>query len=86
MENVSKYHKYLDDTPPPPDTPPGMEGYWATRCVLDALMPIIKRLSHVFVTLAGRSLGLAMIGKNVLPSMASPCTCLVSLHEEARCM
>lgn len=86
MEDVRQYHKYLDEMPPPPDTPAGMEGYWATQCVLEALMPIIKHLSQVFVTLAGRSQGLAVVGKPILPSMASPCSCLVSLHEEARRM
>ena len=86
MEDVRQYHKYLDEMPPLPDTPAGMEGYWATQCVLEALMPIIKHLSHVFVTLPAPSHGLAVLGKPILPSMASPCSCLVSLHEEARRM
>jgi len=73
-----KYAAYMD-TPPVDINDESLASYWATRCMLQALQPILELRGPLFVGLAGRSLGLAMVSRRVLPGDPSPITIKVNL-------
>ena len=81
---VVELPKYATYREPPPESvaiDPSLEPYWATRCLLECLP--LGFGSHVFIGLAGWSLGLAMVGRGVLPSFASTVTTKVDLPPRA---
>ncbi|KAK9805643.1 hypothetical protein WJX72_009802 [[Myrmecia] bisecta] len=68
--DAKEYANYFQ--PPSEQLGEALAPYWPTKCLMEELEAMVDCGSHVFVGLAGRSLGLALVGNNVSPIISSP--------------
>ena len=61
------------------DPSPKLQALRVTCKLWNCLTPLIRDVPHVYVYACGRSLSLALIGKQMLPHSPSPTDCTVSL-------
>ncbi|KAK9810468.1 hypothetical protein WJX72_011198 [[Myrmecia] bisecta] len=68
--DAKEYANYFQ--PPSEQLSEALAPYWPTKCLMEELEAMVDCGSHLFVGLAGRSLGLALVGNNVSPIISSP--------------